>query len=420
MAQKIIMKRDMRNTFIDLYSGCGGFSLGMIQAGMKCLAAVEYAPDAAFTYWRNLCLLGWSSLVVDPERQDSPYLKVLERLKKEPETDNTLFEIPDDYWTSSDSSHPALSLWLWDILKLTPEMIMERYDFKPGELGVVVGGPPCQGFSTSNPGRHMEDARNEHPFRFLHYVEVIQPRYFIIENVPGILNMGKKKGEKEGPFPKWIREAGEKAGYVVKYDIHNACDYGVPQSRRRVLFVGTRKDLYEQGKQFTFPPPTHTYNYFDYYGEKANKVVSSGQMSMFEVQKKTPPPGEPYVDVYEAIGDLNAIRLSSSRSSDLIANKVPFGDMERIGSGNNNNGKVGRLEDDDNADSVLWNSHYYYKDRFNGIFFARNHVNYHPGLSDDRAKHYHRCPSCNKFNKIIRPKCWSCKHPLEVKNPLEI
>jgi site-specific DNA-cytosine methylase len=383
----LILKRDMRHTFIDLYAGCGGFSLGFIQAGMKCIAAVEYAGDAALTYWHNLCMYGFSSLITD-DRNDKVFMKAVERFKDNPETLNFLFpEPPDDYWTSSPDPSPALSLWWYDILKLEPEHIMERFGFSPGELGVIVGGPPCQGFSTSGQ-RNFNDKRNQHPFRYMYFVEKMQPRYFLMENVPGLLTLGKKKGEKEGPFPQWIKEAGENAGYHVEYEIHDCADYGVPQRRRRVVFSGTRKDIYQKSGAFKMSAPTHTYNYFDYVDQG-----ETGQLELFD--SKVPPPGEPHVTVFEAIGDLNSIKLSTSRSKDLIAENVPFGDLRRVGH--------------DADDVVEHKGAYYYKDRFNGIYFTSNPVDEVSEYMTGKMPHYKRCPECRKFNLKVRIKCWSCK-----------
>lgn len=113
-------------------------------------------------------------------------------------------------------------------------------------IDLVAGGPSCQGYSTH--GKRIEDdPRN---FLFKHFVRLVQevrPKFFLLENVKGMLTYRK------GHFREVIREAFEKAGYTVGTHVLLAADYGVPQLRERIIFLGSR----EPGAELSFPEPTH-------------------------------------------------------------------------------------------------------------------------------------------------------------------
>jgi site-specific DNA-cytosine methylase len=183
---------DLSNTFADFFAGAGGFSAGLISAGMKCIAALEYDTDALCSYWRNLCLKGWSHLWVSKEKAaDKKFLKKI----GDGETLNRLFDIPTDSWVSDTAQiSPCLNLFGYDINELEPEQFMEICHVRPGDIRVFVGGPPCQGFSTSNSYRHVGDEKNKLPFRMIFFAKICRPDYVFIENVPGLLSLGKGKG----------------------------------------------------------------------------------------------------------------------------------------------------------------------------------------------------------------------------------
>lgn len=115
---------------------------------------------------------------------------------------------------------------------------------------VVVGGFPCQGFSQANLLRFQDDGRNRLYLEFLRVIRDTQPLYFIAENVRGILSLAGGKAIKR------IESAFAAAGYRVNKRLFNMADYGVPQTRRRVIIAGTRKDL-PLDADFSFPEPTH-------------------------------------------------------------------------------------------------------------------------------------------------------------------
>ena len=143
------------------------------------------------------------------------------------------------------------------------------------DTDVVVGGFPCQGFSIANMRRNIEDERNTFYLFFFEAVKQKQPLFFIGENVKGILSLGG------GSVVKQIVADFNEAGYLVEVHKVNMADYGVPQHRERVIFVGQRKDLGDK-MLFQFPMPTHSKT-----GEGLCKWVS-----MRDALEMLPPPGD--------------------------------------------------------------------------------------------------------------------------------
>ena len=116
------------------------------------------------------------------------------------------------------------------------------------DADIVIGGFPCQGFSVANTGRHEDDERNKLYLEMIRVIRDKNPRYFVAENVKGILSIGK------GQVFQNILGDFRSLGYDVQYRLLNAADYGVPQKRFRVIIVGIRCDLHQH---YTFPEPTH-------------------------------------------------------------------------------------------------------------------------------------------------------------------
>lgn len=116
------------------------------------------------------------------------------------------------------------------------------------DADVVVGGYPCQSFSMAGNRDPEKDERTNLYKQFLRVVNIVRPKYFVAENVSGLKQLSN------GSFLKEQLEAYDKAGYNVSYKLVNAKDYGVPQSRKRLFIVGTRKDL---NQRFEFPVATH-------------------------------------------------------------------------------------------------------------------------------------------------------------------
>ena len=179
---------------IALFSGCGGMSLGFAAQGFDVVGHVEIEDSANKIYAENF---------------------------KHSELLGT------------------------DICEITDEQMLE-WKIKFGEIDVLIGGPPCQGFSLAGK-RDPNDIRNKLYTYYVHLVSVIKPKFFVMENVKLLTSMKNEQGEL---FIDHILNDFSEAGYrVIKREI-NAMNYGVPQSRERVILVGVRKDI---EKEFVFP-----------------------------------------------------------------------------------------------------------------------------------------------------------------------
>lgn len=143
---------------------------------------------------------------------------------------------------------PATPFYHGDVAALSGEQALEMAGLTRGELDVLDGSPPCQGFSMAG-SRQLADGRNHLFLEYVRLLKAFNPRAFVMENVPGIA-VGKMKLV----FLDVMR-ALEDAGYHVKCAVLNAADYGVPQLRRRAIFIGVRND---NSRTPTFPAPTVT------------------------------------------------------------------------------------------------------------------------------------------------------------------
>lgn len=178
---------------ISLFSGAGGLDLGLIQAGNSVIWANDIDKDAVATYKENI------------------------------------------------GDHI-----IWDDIKNIDISTLPDAD-------VVVGGFPCQGFSQANRLRALDDDRNQLYRFFYNTIKIKQPKFFIAENVKGILSLGK------GEAIKQIVADFQEAGYITSVNLVNMANYGVPQTRQRVLIIGQRTDLGDE-LLFKFPEPTHSKN----------------------------------------------------------------------------------------------------------------------------------------------------------------
>ena len=141
-------------------------------------------------------------------------------------------ELEENYYRAYKRNHSETLSINKDITVLYCEEFSDKY-LKNKEIDGIIGGPPCIGFSTVG-NRRPDDPRNMLIFYFIKWVKYFKPKFFVMENVPGILSMGKGKVvEKIVKFYKEI-------GYNCKMEILLAADYGVPQLRQRVFFIGTR------------------------------------------------------------------------------------------------------------------------------------------------------------------------------------
>jgi|GEM_PF-190181 len=197
-----------RPTFIDLFSGCGGFTLGLLRAGFNCVAAIDSNKQAIAALRSNL-------------------------------------------QAKSPTGLPPVGFALEaDLTSFSPERLSSIIG--SDELDVIVGGPPCQGFSTarqrdgSNHGeKRLKEDDRRHLFRnFLNFVEYFQPKVFVIENVLGLRSAAG--GRYFTAVQHESRTLGHSKG-LPGYRVHSQIEYGVklgsPQKRRRQLIVGVRNDL---------------------------------------------------------------------------------------------------------------------------------------------------------------------------------
>jgi DNA (cytosine-5)-methyltransferase 1 len=181
-------------TAIDLFAGAGGFSLAARKVGIDVRIAVEFEKHAADTYHRNFVY-----------RRRSPPLLLRS-------------DIRDVVW--ADTLRDAALL--------------------PGECSILMGGPPCQGFSTHRINdAGVGDPRNELLAAYFDALVIIKPQVFVVENVTGIL------WERHSEYLRSFMSSAKKIGYtVVEPTILNARDFGVPQNRKRVFIIGWRSSLH--------------------------------------------------------------------------------------------------------------------------------------------------------------------------------
>ena len=140
---------------------------------------------------------------------------------------------------------------------------------------IVIGGFPCQGFSVANTKRHIKDTRNSLYKQLLRVIQAKRPTFFLAENVKGILSLGK------GEVIKAIISDFQSIGYKVKYKLLNAADYGVPQTRMRVIIVGVREDI---DFDYQYPEPTNSQ-----YGS----LITAQWVSVGEIMAGIPDPDLP-------------------------------------------------------------------------------------------------------------------------------
>lgn len=184
--------RSKKPIFVDLFCGAGGLSSGLCDAGFVPLLAVDFDKHALDSYKRN---------------------------------------------------HPETVSLNEDITQLNAERISEYCGGK--EIDLIAGGPSCQGYSTHGK-RDESDPRN---FLFKHFIRLVgelRPRWVIMENVKGLLTYQK------GMFEKAIQDSFDSIGYTVSSQVLCAADFGVPQLRKRIIFLATRLNV-----PITFPIPTY-------------------------------------------------------------------------------------------------------------------------------------------------------------------
>lgn len=142
-------------------------------------------------------------------------------------------------------------LYQADIERLDPRRVMRDFGLRPGDLDVLVGGPPCQSFSTAGNRGGVQDVRGLMLWQYLWFIEAMQPKCFVVENVSGLLSARlSDRDEKGSLLRRFLRDLPDE--YRVDCFVMNAADYGVPQLRERVVLVGNRL-----GRIAAFPESTH-------------------------------------------------------------------------------------------------------------------------------------------------------------------
>lgn len=184
-----------QGTVIDLFCGAGGLSEGFRQAGYHVLAGNDFFDAAGATFA---------------------------------------------------ATHPEARFLGGAIQQYSANDFLEAAGLQPGELDILVGGPPCQGFSVYNHQRGLHDERSSLYLEYLRLVEGLRPNWVVLENVTGMTSAGG------GAAVEAIIQGLRNLGYEVKAKILRAEEYGVPQERRRLVFIGNRTGL-----PIEFPEPTH-------------------------------------------------------------------------------------------------------------------------------------------------------------------
>ena len=233
---------------IDLFCGCGGLSWGLAKQGYRVVAGVDNWPIALETFKRN---------------------------------------------------HRRARAIEADLATLDPSALAQSLKLKPGELDVLVGGPPCQGFSKNVPAsrRFLEDDKNVLIRSFLRFIEHLRPKVVLMENVAEIVNAF------DGAFTEEIHRMLMKWGYEVSVRVLDGNKYGVPQRRRRAFFFANIA-----GRSAEFPPET----------QEAHTV--DGTQSLF--------PLPPFVTVWDAISDLPTLNAGEGNSPSEYLRPVN-GDYQR-------------------------------------------------------------------------------------------
>ena len=179
---------------IDLFCGAGGITQGFSQAGYHCLYANDLMPEAIETFRHN---------------------------------------------------HPGARAECRPIEEIDAAALRNSLGLKKGDLDVLVGGPPCQGFSINAPGRFLSDPRNGLFKHYARFVDEFSPKSFVFENVPGLLSMG------DGVIFKQILQVFNDLGYQLSVKFLFGPHYGIPQERWRLILLGSRFG------QIEHPAPSH-------------------------------------------------------------------------------------------------------------------------------------------------------------------
>lgn len=239
---------------VDLFAGAGGLSCGLEMAGFRPILANELIPTYAETYRHN---------------------------------------------------HPNTNLIIGDVRQLCATDIRQRIGVEKGEIDLLAGGPPCQGFSINAPIRSLDDERNHLFMEYVRIARELLPKVILIENVPGIISMGK------GTVVTQIYKELESLGYSIKHRILFAGHYGVPQMRFRTIFLATKR----KGQTIDFPEPS--YDAKGVANFTGAKELCMNALPLFGKKLK------PQTSVWDAISDLPPIESGSKHEKIKYAYSEP-------------------------------------------------------------------------------------------------
>lgn len=259
-----------RRRFIDLFAGCGGLSLGLEEAGFDPIALTEIAPEAAETYLHN-----------------RPHLPELR-----------------DRWHRD----------TWELVQDNGKVvksILRKKKLKKGDLDLVVGGPPCQGYSRLGHRRTHGHDRSDNPGNFLYeamagVIGYALPKAFLFENVQGLLTARWSRGHAAGQSGEVFEDVlktfraiamprSKRPAYELRWRLVRAYQYGIPQNRPRVLLVGIRRDVLDDADIGLAQGDPDTL-----YGPSLAHQFKGCESDGFHPD----PTGEEIPTVEEAIGDL--------------------------------------------------------------------------------------------------------------------
>lgn len=246
---------------VDLFAGAGGLSCGLEMAGFRPILANELVPVYAETYRHN---------------------------------------------------HPDTDLIVGDVREVCETNIRKRLGVAKGEVDLLAGGPPCQGFSINAPIRSLDDDRNHLFKEFIRIAKELLPKAILIENVPGIISMGK------GTVVEQIYNEIKEMGYSIHHRILFAGHYGVPQMRFRTIFLAIKgKDA-----EILFPEPK--YNAKAVANFTGAKELCLTILPLFQQSLK------PQTSVWDAISDLPEIESGSKNDEIRYAYDKPRSEYQEI------------------------------------------------------------------------------------------
>ncbi len=260
---KVAAATEQRPTAISLFAGAGGCSLGFGQADYDIRFATDIGANAVESYRRNF---------------------------------------------------PRTPCQAADIRELTADFVLQRIGLNPGELDVLLGGPPCQGFSSAGV-KAGNDPRNSLLSHYIRVLEGVRPKWFVMENVEGLLT------NDDGSHVRDTVAAFLEAGYSLNLEKVYAQGYGVPQRRKRVLIVGNRL-----GHDFLFPEPVTRFS-----GSIFRKGVITFATALGDLPPAATEPGEPLAFRERPRNELQAyLRGKASTVTDHYAVALSDVQLERV------------------------------------------------------------------------------------------